>query len=379
MPLSPAQFRAVKTLAGGIAHNFNNLLAGIQGMVSLMKLRKTDQHPSYDQLIEMEGLIREGAQLPIALLEYVGRGIYAMPAHLAASSAPCFYQVSSQNGRQSPIANLPQDVMQGLADSDETLFLGRLVEGMARKFERLLQALARISGGLREGMSVDHPDFNRTKKIEILSQKGCVITGQLKAYGRATRPAIKPTRINQVVLGTRLPFDPIRKRIRVQYCLGRKLPHIQADAAGLKNALQHLLTNAAEAMPQGGRVTISTELMAGEPTPDPAAQSTGNGCVRLSVRDTGIGMDVQTRRQIFDPFFTTKPVPSKKGMGLAAVYGSVSRMQGRVSVESNLGKGTELSIYIPACETPPYTVPLAFPYATLSDVYGDPRYAVLSS
>ena len=376
--LSDGQLRAVKTLAGGIAHNFNNLLAGIQGLISLIKLRKGQQHPAYNRLVAMEAKIQSGAQLPIALLEYVGRGIYAMPPHMGSGPPPCFYQVFSQISLQDDADPARGSLPEG-KPPDDTLFLSRLVQGLAHKFEAILKSLVTHSTTLREGMRVDHPDYNRTKKVELLCQKGLVMTGQLKAYARPTGPAIRPIRVNQVILGTHLPFDPIRKQIRVTYRLGRKLPHTQADAASLKEILRHLLTNAAEAMPQGGTLTIGTQHLDRSPPGKDANLNAKSSYTRLRVRDTGMGMDSRTRRQIFDPFFTTKPAAPKKGMGLAAVYGIVGRLQGSIEVVSAPGEGTTIDILMPACEPVCHTEPLAFPYSNITGRYGDSLYAAVSS
>jgi signal transduction histidine kinase len=107
----------------------------------------------------------------------------------------------------------------------------------------------------------------------------------------------------------------------------------------LEQVLANLLVNARDAMPDGGRITMSTSV---EDDRD------GGQVVCVTVRDTGVGMDEATRARIFEPFFSTKAATGGSGLGLATVHGIVTRMRGRLEVESTLGEGTTFRVVVPA-------------------------------
>jgi len=128
---------------------------------------------------------------------------------------------------------------------------------------------------------------------------------------------------------------------------------VRADPGAIEQILMNLATNARDAMPSGGTFAITTEratldreavLRTGCPHP-------GDYTI-VRVRDTGVGMDADTVRRIFEPFFTTKAVGSGTGLGMAMVYGLVTQHAGRVNVESEVGKGTTITLYFPAVAAP---------------------------
>jgi CheY-like chemotaxis protein len=118
---------------------------------------------------------------------------------------------------------------------------------------------------------------------------------------------------------------------------------IRADPSHIEQVIINLVTNARDAMPRGGALTITTSLVEA----DGAATSAAGSYVVLSVGDTGVGMDPETQRRAFDPFFTTKGVGEGSGLGLATVYGIVEQSGGRISVDSKPGEGSRFDIYLP--------------------------------
>jgi CheY-like chemotaxis protein len=125
-----------------------------------------------------------------------------------------------------------------------------------------------------------------------------------------------------------------------------EIPMVSGDEAGLGKVISQLIVNGSEAMPEGGTITITTEV-AGNPAGEAISW------VRLTVSDTGLGMSEEERRRAFEPFFTTKGPRVGQGMGLSAAYGIVLRHQGRIEVDSEAGKGTRFTVWLPALRPEP--------------------------
>ena len=127
---------------------------------------------------------------------------------------------------------------------------------------------------------------------------------------------------------------------------------MKGDRSRIEQVITNLVINAADAMPQGGRLTIRTENVHidAEKARRPAAPEEGSYAL-LTVEDQGHGMDSETLSQIFEPFYTTKPRGSGTGLGLATVYGIVKQSEGHICVDSEVGKGTTFRVYLPVRAT----------------------------
>jgi CheY-like chemotaxis protein len=137
--------------------------------------------------------------------------------------------------------------------------------------------------------------------------------------------------------------------IAIENDLAANLWPVNADPVNIEQVLMNLIINAIDAMPSGGRVTISTANRTLKSTALNAQRTPGQFVV-LSITDTGSGMDAATREAIFEPFFTTKPQGQGTGLGLATAYGIVKQHEGWIEVESEPGCGSTFRIYLPACQ-----------------------------
>ena len=200
-------------------------------------------------------------------------------------------------------------------------------------------------------MGLDPDDRNRPyiDQIVLSSEKAADLTQSLLAFSRKQRITLEPHHVAGVVEGTaKLLKRLLPEDIELKLDLADDGAVALLDESQIDQVLMNLATNARDAMPHGGSLTIRT----GKTKLDETFKNThGFGIpgeyVRLSVSDTGIGMDKKTMTRIFDPFFTTKEVGKGTGLGLASAYGMVKQHNGYITAESLLGKGTTFDIYLP--------------------------------
>ena len=239
-----------------------------------------------------------------------------------------------------------------LQESREQLFrsqkmeaLGQLTGGLAHDFNNLLTAILGASDlALR---NLENPEKVRKMLDGIRSsaQRGATLTRQLLAFARA-----QPLEMRQIDLRTflgdaaTLLRPSLRSNIEVILEISDQLWTIESDAGALELALLNLTFNARDAMPDGGRLRISAtnQLLDGKP------EGLRGEHVALRVSDTGTGMSREIIDRAFEPFFTTKSFGEGTGLGLSQVFGFAKQLGGAVTIESELGKGSAFTIYLPA-------------------------------
>ncbi|MCU0597203.1 MAG: PAS domain S-box protein, partial [Desulfobacterota bacterium] len=226
--------------------------------------------------------------------------------------------------------------------------IGTLAGGIAHNFNNLLMGIqGNISLMLMDTAS-SHPHLERLNTIEKLIESGSKLTGQLLGYARGGKYEARPTDLNRLVRETSQTFGLTKKEIAIHLDLCEDLWRAAADRAQIEEVLMNLFVNAADAMPRGGELFLTTrnvteKALHGKPfkvEPGPYAL--------ISVRDSGSGMDAKTLERIFDPFFTTKPVGRGTGLGLASAYGIMKAHNGYIDVESEIEAGTCFFLYLPA-------------------------------
>ncbi|MGX9432727.1 ATP-binding protein, partial [Bradyrhizobium sp. LeoA1S1] len=242
--------------------------------------------------------------------------------------------------------------------------VGQLTGGVAHDFNNLLTV---VSANLELIEAGD--DIGKIRHFAAAARRavdrGAKLTAQLLAFSRRQILNPRPVNANQLVSEFQ---GIIRKavgeacRVKVWTSEGLWLCHV--DPARLETALLNLALNARDAMPNGGVLDIEMKnVVVGEGA---VAGGLPGSYVRLSVRDTGSGMPPEVRNRVFEPFFTTKEVGKGTGLGLSMVYGFVRQSGGHIAIESALGKGTTVALYLPkATQTPDVEMedaqPQAFP------------------
>ena len=227
--------------------------------------------------------------------------------------------------------------------------IGRLAGGVAHDFNNFLTVIqGRAQLVLR---SLEPGDKSRSdiELIDITAGHARDMVDQLLAFGRNQVLQPKILDLDVVVADMKKILSPLMgEAIMLVIVQGTALGRIKADPTQLKQVFINLAANARDAMPQGGRFTIET----GNVEVDSAyarqhAEASVGPHVRLTVRDTGAGMDAGTMTRVFDPFFTTKDVGKGTGLGLATVYGIIKQHGGHIALESAVGRGTTFAIYLP--------------------------------
>ena len=236
--------------------------------------------------------------------------------------------------------------------------LGNLAGGIAHDFNNLLMGIAGNASLMLMDTSPNHPHHEMLKNIEKQVQSGAKLTRQLLGYARKGRYEVKAIDLNHVLKDTLGSFSRTRKDINIHFELAPDLHPIEADSSQLEQVLLNLYVNAADAMPGGGDLFLTTSNVSHEAMKGaPYAPKQGR-YVMLKVTDTGIGMDAKTLERIFDPFSPQREMGRGTGLGLASVYGIIKGHGGYIDVESEKGRGATFKIYLPASALRPYeTVP----------------------
>jgi signal transduction histidine kinase/ActR/RegA family two-component response regulator len=242
-----------------------------------------------------------------------------------------------------------------LVESEELLLqsqkmeaVGRLAGGIAHDFNNLLTVITGYSGLVLDQLGSGNALRRDIEQIADAANRAVAVTGQLLAFSRRQMLQPRAVDLNVVVRETdsmlrRLIGEDIELVTRLEPGLAR----VFADPGQLEQVIVNLAVNARDAMPRGGTLTLTTKsLEVGHGAGTPSELSAGSYAA-LVVADTGHGMDEDTRAHAFEPFFTTKEKGKGTGLGLATVYGIVKQTGGDIEVESEPGRGTTFTVYLP--------------------------------
>ena len=228
--------------------------------------------------------------------------------------------------------------------------IGTLAGGIAHNFNNLLMGIQGNASMMLLDIDSSHPRHKNLKNIEKLVDNGAKLSAQLIGYAREGKYEVKPTSLNQLVKDTSDTFGMTKREITVHQELSARLHGIEADQGQIEQMLLNLFVNAVDAMPGGGDLFLNTINVTDKDMTGKLYKANPGNYVLLTVRDTGIGMDKETRERIFEPFFTTKGLASGTGLGMASAYGIIKGHGGYIDVDSEKGEGTTFSIYLPATE-----------------------------
>ncbi|HEX6280492.1 MAG TPA: ATP-binding protein [Pyrinomonadaceae bacterium] len=226
-----------------------------------------------------------------------------------------------------------QSLNEQLARAERLAAMGTLAAGVAHEVNNPLASISSLVQMMKA-----RADADTREKLELISEqisRITQVTKDLTDFARVRPAARSMVDLNGVVEASiRLAsFDSDFQRLDVSTELDTSLPEVYADGDQMQQVILNLLLNARDAMPAGGKLSVST------------SQDTENAVI--SVEDTGTGLDEAVRKQLFDPFFTTKPAGKGTGLGLAVCYGIVTAHNGRIDVHSSNGSGTRFTVTLP--------------------------------
>ena len=231
--------------------------------------------------------------------------------------------------------------------------IGTLAGGIAHDFNNLLMAIQGNVSLLRIQSGEDPVFDERLQTIEQFIQNGSDLTRQLLGFARGGKYEVKPVCLNELVRKSADMFGRTKKEIKIHYDLQEALWQVEADPGQIQQVALNLYVNAWQAMPSGGELYLKTDnLLLEEEFVHPWAIEPGK-YVRVSVSDTGVGMNKETLERIFDPFFTTKEMGRGTGLGLASAYGIIKNHGGMIEARSHPGSGTTFEVFLPASEKGP--------------------------
>jgi PAS domain S-box-containing protein len=228
--------------------------------------------------------------------------------------------------------------------------IGTLAGGIAHDFNNLLMGIQGNTSLMLLDIDYDHPHYERLRHIEQYIQTGSELTQQLLGFARGGKYDIKVTDLNKLIERTAQMFGRTRKEITIHTKLQPDLWTVAVDRSQIEQVLLNHYVNAWQAMPEGGNLYLRTENVILDENEAKSFDVTPGKYTKVSIADTGVGMDEATQQRIFDPFFTTKEMGRGTGLGLASAYGIINNHGGMITVDSRKGEGATFCLYLPASE-----------------------------
>ncbi len=232
--------------------------------------------------------------------------------------------------------------------------VGQLAGGVAHDFNNLLTVITGRGQRLMDRFEEDSEDWRDVRQIDEAADRGASLVRQLLAFSRKQVLTPQRVQVNDVVRNVRgMLQSSIGEEIELNCELAADLEWTLVDPAQLEQVLVNLVFNARDAMPEGGTLTVSTSNVASPGKDSDVFSALGPGRhIDLAVSDTGVGMDEETLRHVFEPFYTTKDVGEGSGLGMATAYGIVRQSGGSIGIDSQLGAGTTVHVYLPRVQPP---------------------------
>jgi PAS domain S-box-containing protein len=231
--------------------------------------------------------------------------------------------------------------------------LGTLAGGIAHDFNNLLTGIHGNISLIKLDTDPDFKHYDRLNSVETYVQRAVDLTKQLLGLAKGGKYEVRPININHLLTASSEMFERTRKEITVHREFEKKVWTVEVDHNQIEMVLLNLYVNAWHAMGGSGDLFLKTENMILSDQYAEKFDVKSGKYIKISVRDTGMGIDPMTQKRIFDPFFTTKEKERGTGLGLASAYGIIKNHDGIINVDSEPGKGATFNIFLPASEKMP--------------------------
>jgi len=237
-----------------------------------------------------------------------------------------------------------------LQQSQKMESMGTLAGGIAHDFNNLLMSIQGRTSLMLMNKNVSHPDVQYLREIEDYIDSAARLTRQLLGFAKGGKYEVLPTDLNELIKKQNRMFGRARKEIAIRGKYEKDLWTVAIDRGQIEQVLLNLYVNAWQAMPTGGDLQIETRNITLDEDEIKPYQVKPGRYVKISVADTGIGMDRAIQEKIFDPFFSTKEPGTGTGLGLASAYGIIKNHGGFINVHSEKNHGSTFNLYLPVSE-----------------------------
>lgn len=226
--------------------------------------------------------------------------------------------------------------------------IGTLAGGVAHDFNNLLMGILGNASLMRSALGAGHPHSPSLRAIEDLVQRAADLTRQLLAFARGGKYEVRPWNPGEILAETAEMFGRTRKEIVIQRQIADGLPPVRVDRGQVEQVLMNVFINAWQAMPDGGTLVLDVRTVDVDRARAGTAGVEPGRYVRFSVADDGCGMTAEVAARAYEPFFTTREPGQGTGLGLASVYGIVRNHDGFIMLDSEVGRGTIVEVFLPA-------------------------------
>jgi PAS domain S-box-containing protein len=318
---------------------------------AVMQVYRDALAASRDHEYEYRAVAADGREVWLRDIVHVVRDAESLPATLRGLTVDLTELKRSESAlRQSE---------EQLRQAQKMDAVGKLAGGIAHDFNNLLMVIRGDSDLMLRRLAAGHPLRQNAEGIREAADQAATLTRQLLAFSRKQVVAPRLVDLNAIVASIHAMLQRLLgETINLVTVTAPDLGGVKADPGQMEQMILNLCVNARDAMPDGGRLTVrTTNVDLDEAAARRWSDAKPGPYVMLEVSDTGGGMDAKTRSRLFEPFFTTKEQGKGTGLGLSTVYGTVKQSGGHISVESEPGRGSIFTVYLPRVAKPAVVAP----------------------